>query len=134
MESSMTTSASGNDEIARAEAQVRESKAELSRSLREVEKSGQNLVQRVQRELKPALTTALLVAGAAAVIGVTVIVATRRRKSSGGWLAPVTPAQPSALGIVAKSAGLWALRLLARRAAQELVHRLPPAKHAEVAG
>jgi len=119
----------GIDEIALAEAQVQKHKAELSRSLHEAATSGKELMQQVRHELKPALQTALVVAGAAALVSAAVIVVERRRRRSAGWLAPQ---QPSALGTLAKTAGIWALRLLAKRVAQELVSRLedPSAKPA----
>lgn len=121
MKPRMKTIRNHTDEVARAEAQVKARKTQLSRSLRDVEDSGKHLAQRVRQELQPALHTALLVAGAAAVVGVAVIVATRGRRSHSGWLAPN---RPSTLGVLGKTAGLWALRVLARRAAQELVSRL----------
>ena len=129
MEPKMTRTRNHTDEISRAEAQVQKRKTQLSRSLRDVEDSGKHMVERVRDELKPAVHTALLVAGATAILGVAVIVATRSRRSYSGWLAP---RQPSALGVLAKTAGLWALRAVARRAAQEVVSRLneshaPPA-------
>ena len=117
----MSASAKGSDEIARAEAKVQERKAELSRSLRQAASSGNNLMQQVRHELRPALQTALVVAGAVAVVSAATIVVARRRRRAPAWLAP---AQPSALGTLAKSAGVWALRLLAKRVAQELVSRL----------
>jgi len=117
----MKTTRNSTDEISRAKAQVKERKTELSRSLRDVEDTGKHLAERVRREFEPALHTALLVAGAAAVVGVAVIVATRSRRNASGWLAP---SRPSTLGVLGKTAGLWALRMLARRAAQELVSRL----------
>jgi len=117
----MMTTRSNIDEIADAEAQVQERKSELSRSLRDAEDSGKHLVQRVRQELKPAMQAALVVAGAVTVVGIAVIVATRSRRTSVGWLGP---SRPSAAGVLAKSAGLWALRILARRAAQEVLSRL----------
>jgi hypothetical protein len=63
----------------------------------------------------------LVVAGAVAVVSAATIVVARRRRRAPAWLAP---AQPSAFGTLAKSAGVWALRLLAKRVAQELVSRL----------
>lgn len=113
--------ANGIDEIALAEAQVQKRKAELSRSLHEAANSGKNLMEQVKHELKPAMQTAIVVAGAVAVVSAAVIVVERRRRRGASWLAP---AQPSALGTFAKTAGLWALRLLAKRIAQELVTRL----------
>jgi hypothetical protein len=117
----VSASAKGSDEIARAEAKVQERKAELSRSLRQAANSGNNLMQQVRHELRPALQTALVVAGAVAVVSAATIVVARRRRRAPAWLAP---AQPSAFGTLAKSAGVWALRLLAKRVAQELVSRL----------
>jgi hypothetical protein len=108
------------DEIARAEERVRLSKAELSKSLRQVGKSGENLARQLGDELKPTLAVAAAAVGAAVVVGVAVALVRRSRRHN-NWLAPE---QPSALGAVAKTAGLWALRFLARRVAQEVVSRL----------
>lgn len=115
----MTASLKDTDEIARAEAQVAEQRAQLTRSLRAASKSGEKFAKRISTELKPAVTAAVVVAGAAAVVGVSIAIA--RRSSHKGWRAP---AQPSVMANAAKAAGLWALRLLARRVAQELVARL----------
>jgi hypothetical protein len=108
------------DELARAEQQVAESRARLSLSLREVGKSSENLARRLGNELRPTLAVAGAVAGAAVVVGVAIALV-RRGKRRQGWFAPEPP---SALGVAAKSAGLWALRFVARRVAQELVSRL----------
>ena len=108
------------DEVARAEQQVVQSRAKLSHSLRQAGKSSEALARRLGQELKPTLVVAAAVAGAALVVGVTVALV-RRGKRRHGWLAPE---QPSALVMAAKGAGLWALRFVARRAAQELVSRL----------
>jgi hypothetical protein len=108
------------DELARAEQQVIQSRQKLSRSLHQVGKSSKAMVQRLGQELKPTLATAAAVAGAALVVGVTVALV-RRGKRRRSWLAPQ---QPSALVTAAKGAGLWALRYVAQRAAQELVTRL----------
>ena len=118
-----TTTDRDADDISRAEAQVRLSRAELSRSVRRVGESSQDLVRRVGHELKPTLAVAAAVAGAAVVVGVTVVLVQRKRQQR--WFGP---AQESKLGSAAKVAGLWALRFLARRVAQELVSRLgvPP--------
>lgn len=108
------------DEIARAEQLVAERKAELSRSLRRASKTGEALARRLGDELKPTIKVAAAVAGVAtiAIIGVAIAKRAQRRR---GWFAPE---QPSPLALAAKTAGLWALRMLARRAAQELVSRL----------
>jgi len=108
------------DELARAEQQVMQSRAELSRSLRRVGESSANLARKLSMELKPTLAVAAAVAGAAVVVGVTVSLVRRGRRRQ-GWFAPE---QPSALAVAAKGAALWALRILARRVAQELVSRL----------
>jgi hypothetical protein len=122
----MTASLNDTDEIARAEALVAEQRAQLTRSLKAASQSGKKLAKRLGSELKPTVTAAILVAGAAAVIGVSVAIA-RRSGRGKGWRAPE---QPSLAGNAAKAAGLWALRLLARRAAQELVARLTePSAH-----
>lgn len=108
------------DEIARAEQLVAERKAELSRSLRRASKTGEALARRLGDELKPTIKVAAAVAGVAtiAIIGVAIAKRAQRRR---GWFAPE---QPSPLALAAKTAGLWAMRMLARRAAQELVSRL----------
>jgi hypothetical protein len=108
------------DELARAELQVMQSRARLSRSLKQVGESSENLARRLGDELKPTLALAAAVAGAAVVVGVTVALVRRGRRRQ-GWFASE---QPSGFAVAAKSAGLWALRFLARRVAQELVSRL----------
>jgi hypothetical protein len=123
---SILTTTNEADEIARAEAQVELRKARLSQSLREVGKSSENLARRLGNELRPMLVVAIAIAGAAAAIGVTMTLV-RRTRSRHGWL---QPEQPSTLAVAAKAAGLWAMRILARRVAQEVVSRLaetPPA-------
>lgn len=109
------------DEIARAEADVAREKAELTRSLRAVGRSSENMARRIGGELKPALGAAIVVAGAAVAVGVTVALVRRGRRRD-RWLSPSEP--PSALSTAAKTVGIWALRLLARRVAQEVVSRL----------
>jgi hypothetical protein len=116
----MSASLTDTDEVARAEAQVAEQRAKLSRSLQAASKSGEKFARRIGSELKPAAIAAVVVAGAAAVVGVSVALA-RRSSRHRGWR---PPPQPSLLGNAAKAAGLWALRALARRVAQELVSRL----------
>ena len=108
------------DEIARAEQRVADHKAELSRSLRRVGRSGEQLAERISHELKPALVVAVAVAGAA---GATVLAVAlvRRARQRHHWFAPQ---EPSTLAVAAKTAGMWALRVLARRVAQEIVSRL----------
>jgi len=108
------------DELARAEQQVAQSRAKLSRSLYQAGKSSEALARRVGQELKPTVVIAAAVVGAALLVGVTVALL-RRGKRRDGWF---SPEQPSGLLLTAKGAGLWALRFVARRAAQELVSRL----------
>jgi len=108
------------DEIARAEQLVAERKAQLSRSLRRAGQSGEDLARRMGDELKPTLKVAAAIAGGAAIVAVGIALTKRSRRRS-GWLAPE---QPSALALAAKTAGMWALRALARRVAQEVVSRL----------
>ena len=128
----MNPSASSNneaDEIGRAELAVQESRAELARSLRRVGKTGQRLAHDFGQELKPTLVVVAAVVGAAAVAGVVTAIV-RGSKRGNGWLAHESP---SALARVAKGAGLWALRLVARRVAQEVASRLAePALSARV--
>jgi phosphoribosylcarboxyaminoimidazole (NCAIR) mutase len=108
------------DEIARAEQLVAERKAELSRSLRRAGETGEAMARRLGDELKPTVKLVVAVAGITAVALVGVAMAKRARRRS-GWFAP---AQPSPLALAAKNAGLWAVRILARRAVQELASRL----------
>ncbi len=107
------------DELLQAEQAVEESRAELTRSLRQVGKTSEKLLHRVQAELKPGMLVAAAVVGAVALTGA--VVAVTRRGRQRPWLAPQ---QSSALGVVAKALGLWALRFAARSAAQALVARL----------
>lgn len=131
----MHTATNEADELLRAELAVEQSKAELNRSLRRVSQSSERLLNRVRAELKPGLVIAGVVVGAVALTGVVVALA-RRRSPGARWLAPE---RPSALGVLAKTAGLWALRFAARSAAQALVARLdeqqppPPAADAPAA-
>lgn len=114
------------DEIARAEAQVAKEKAELARSLRAVGRSSEKMARRMGDELKPVLGAAVLVAGAAVALGVTVALVRRGRRRD-RWVAP---RPPSALSTAAKTVGVWALRLLVRRVAQEALSRLAAASEA----
>ena len=116
----MATTKSDTDEVAQAEQQVIQSRQKLSRSLHQAGQSSKAMARRITQELKPTFVTVAVVAGAALVVGVTVAIV-RRGKRRHGWSAPE---QPSALVTAAKGAGLWALRYVARRAAQELVSRL----------
>lgn len=115
---SLSMSQSDTEEVAQAEAEVALKKAELARSLRAVGHSGEVMARRIGSELKPTAVAVAVVAGAIAIVGVGVFVARRRRHH---WL---VPEPPSAFATAAKAAGLWALRLLARRAAQEIASRL----------
>ncbi len=107
------------DELLHAEREVEQSKAELARNLQRVGRTGATLVHRVQAELKPGLVVAAAVVGAVVVTGAVVALTRRRRHQN--WLAPQ---QPSALGVVAKTVGIWVLRLAARNVAQAVVARL----------
>src|SRR4051812_10119371 len=120
----IATTKHDGDELTQAEQQVIQSRQKLSHSLHQAGKSSRAMVHRLGQELKPGLATAAVVAGAALVVGVTVALV-RRGKRRQGWLAPQ---QPSALVTAAKGAGLWALRYVAQRAAQELVTRLKEPK------
>jgi len=119
-----TTNLDDTDDLSRAEQQVVQSRAKLSRSLHQASKSSEALARRLGKELKPTLVVAAAVAGAALAVGVTVALV-RRGKHRPAWRAPE---EPSALVMAAKGAGLWALRFVARRAAQELVSRLKDPK------
>lgn len=116
----MTASLNESDEIARAEAQVAEQRAQLARSLRRASQSGEKLARRLGKELKPAVTAGIVLVGAVAVVGLTVVLV-KRAGQRRGWHAA---SEPSLVGNAAKAAGLWALRLLAKRVAQEVVGRL----------
>jgi hypothetical protein len=108
------------DEIERAEQAVQETRAELARSLQRVGDTGRRLVHEFGHELKPTLVVVAVVAGAAALVGVTAALLRRGRRRH-HWL---TAESPPALVQTAKGVGLWALRLVARRVAQEVASRL----------
>ena len=116
----MQTATNDADELRRAELAVEQSRAELNRSLRRVSQSGEQLLNRVRTELKPGLVIAAAAVGAVAVTGAAIALARRSRKKS-QWFAAQPP---STLGVVAKSVGLWALRLAARNVALAVVARL----------
>lgn len=119
MQTSTNMNPNDIDDVARAEADVAARKADLSRSLRQAEKSSQRMVKHLSNELKPALVAGLAVAVLATVAGVTIALA--RRKRSSGWL---QPERPSALGAAARGAGMFLLRLAARQVASQIVARL----------
>lgn len=74
-------------------------------------------------ELKPVLLVGMVMAGVGATaLAFAVARRTQRRRSH--WLAPSDAGAPSPLTIAAKSVGLWAMRLLVRRVAEELVNHL----------
>lgn len=107
------------DDVTRAEAEVAARKSQLAHSLRQAEKSGQDLVNNLGHELKPVVIAGIAVAALATVAGVTIALARRSRRSR--WL----PAeQPSALATAARGAGMMLLRLLARQIAGQVVARL----------
>jgi len=111
-----------------AEHEVARRKSELAKSLKAAGKSGERLANRVGEQLKPALIAGAVVVGAVAVVSVAVAV-TRRRRSF--WQ---PPARPSAFGAIARGAGLWLLRIAAKRVAEEVAARLAePAAPAAVA-
>jgi hypothetical protein len=116
----MIASLNEGDEIARAEALVAEQRAQLTRSLQAASRSGEKLARRLGDELKPAMTAAVVVVGTVAVVGVTVALVRRAGRRGGRAVLD----EPSLVANAAKAAGLWALRLLAKRAAQEVVSRL----------
>lgn len=115
----LSTIQSGTDEVAHAEAEVALHKAELARSLRAVGDTSEVMARRLGSELKPAAVAAAVIVGAAAIVGVGIAISRRRRQPQ--WL---RPEPPSAFATAAKAAGLWVLRLAARRAAQEVMTRL----------
>jgi hypothetical protein len=116
----MQTATNDADELRRAEVAVEESRAELNRSLRRVSQSGEQLLNRVRAELKPGMVIAAAAVGAVALTGAAVALARRSRRKR-VWFAAQPP---STLGVVAKSVGLWALRLAARNVALAVVARL----------
>lgn len=116
----MHTATDEADELLRAELAVEQSRAELNRSLRRVNQSGERLLNRVRAELKPGMVVAAVAVGAIAVTGAVVALARRSRRRN-NWFAPEPP---STLGAVAKTVGLWALRLAARNVALAVVARL----------
>lgn len=116
----MNTATNDADELQIAELAVEESRAELNRSLRRVSESGEQLLKKVRAEIKPGLVIAAAAVGAVVVTGAAVALARRSRRTS-HWLAPQ---RPSTLGVVARSVGIWALRLAARQAALAVVARL----------
>lgn len=105
-------------EVERAARDVEQRKRDLSHSLERAEASGQHMARQLKHELKPLLVGAAVAAGAMAVVAV-VLAARRSRRAR--W---VVPAQPSALGGLARTVGLGLLRLAARQAASALVARL----------
>src|SRR5688572_24065411 len=112
-------SSSDLDEVTRAEAEVAARKAQLAQSLRQAEHSGQQLVQRLEHQLKPALIAGIAVAALATAAGITVALVRRRRHS--GWL---PPQQPSALATAAKGVGMFLLRFAARQVVAQVTARL----------
>ena len=116
----MQTVTNDAEELRRAELAVEESRAELNRSLRRVSQSSERLFNRVRAELKPGVVIGAATVGAIAVTGAAVVLARRSRRTN-HWFAPPTQ---STLGVVAKSVGLWALRLAARNVALAVVARL----------
>lgn len=123
------TNESESDELLRAELAVEQSRAELNRSLRRVSQSGERLLNRVRAELKPGFVIAAVAVGAVVVTG-TVVALARRSRRKNQWFAPQ---QPSALGVAAKTVGLWALRLAARHVTATVVARLEQPQHAATA-
>ena len=107
------------DELQRAELAVEESRAELNRSLRRVSQTGEQLLKQVRAEIKPGMAIAAAAVGAVVVTGAAIALVRRSRRSH--WFAAQPP---STLGVVAKSVGLWALRLAARNVAAAVVARL----------
>jgi hypothetical protein len=80
---------------------------------------GSERVSRLVRELNPGLGGAVVLAGAVVAIGLTAALVRGRRRAR--W---VGPQRPSAVATVAKTAGLWVLRSVVRRVAEEAVARL----------
>ena len=116
----MHTATNEADELRKAELAVEESRAELNRSLRRVSQSGEELLDRVRAELKPGMVIAAVAVGAVALTGIAVALARRSRRNH-HWFAAE---RPSPVGVIAKSVGVWALRLAARQLAVAVVARL----------
>jgi hypothetical protein len=107
------------EEIERAEQAVELSKRELNRRLELARRSGEHLLAQYRDRLKPLAIVAAAAVGVVAV-GVLVVTAVRRHRGRGGWLSPAN-SQPSRLGQVLKTAGIWLLRRALTYAAQQLI-------------
>ena len=106
-------------DVEQAARDVEQRKLDLSRSIQQVEKSGERMARRLSHELKPVLIGAAVVAGAALLVGVAALLARRRPRER--WLAP---ARPSAAGAVARTLGLALLRLAGQQVARALAERV----------
>lgn len=96
-----------------AERDVAKSKQRFQESLRVAGETGTRLAGEVRKKMTPTLVVAAVVGAAA--VGVAVVVA--RSSSRPRW----RPAHQSSLtGQVARAAGMWLLRAIAVRVAQEL--------------
>jgi len=108
-------------EVKQAARDTERRKRELARSLEHAKASGQeDMAGQVKHDLKPLVVGAVVAAGAVAVVGVALAVRRSRRARF------VAPAQPSALGALARNVALGLLRLAARQAARALVARFAP--------
>jgi hypothetical protein len=109
------------DEIARAEQRRADRKALLEHG-RIQHSYGEIAGRRIGGELKPVLLVGVVMAG----VGATALALAlaRRAQRRSRWFEPTRSTEPSPLVIAAKSAGLWAMRLLVRRVAEELVSHL----------
>lgn len=115
-------SPSSTDEVQQAVEQVELHKAALARSLRQAERTGVRWAQRMGKQVKPALVVVGAVVGVAVLAGVVATVRRRSRRVRPVWLAPEP--SPSALAVLARSAGWWLARLAVQRAAREVAVRL----------
>jgi len=97
-----------------AERDVAKKKQRFQESLRVAGETGTRLAGEVRKKMTPTLVVAAVVGAAA--VGVAVVVA--RSGSRPRWRAPQAP---SLTGQVARAAGMWLLRAVAVRVAQQLV-------------
>lgn len=104
-----------------AERDVAKSKQRFQESLRAAGETGTRLAGEVRKKMTPTLIVATVVGAAA--VGVAVVVA--RGSSRPRWR---RNEEPSLAGQVARAAGMWLLRAVAVKVAQQLVAKLQDAQ------
>ncbi len=110
-----------SDELLEAEREVQQRRLALTESLRVAGESGSRLATQVRQLAKPLVVGSCVVLVTAAVVVVAVAVSRSKRRGAGGWLAP----RRSSLAVsVARGAGLWLLRVAARRVLEQVAARL----------